>query len=187
MRRAALAPIVLLTLACPEDKGDGATDGASAAGSSATGASTTDVTAGSDASGSSTGTGASTGVPAEGFGGFEIRWVVAACPEGAECDSAVGLQTNGLLRVETFDEPGATEVEVSAEDRAAAEAVFTDPALLALLDAEELSCDGLSIIDESMRVALDGATHEAVTVFCEQPPIAAARAMAVSLRDAYIP
>lgn len=190
-----LVPILLLTLACGDKAGDETTEGTTegttaAASSSSSGAPTTGATTGPDATGGTEtdggSTGASTGVDSAAFERFELRSAAGPCPTD-DCDGFIELQSSGLLRVEAFGEASVTEVEVSAEDLAAAAAVFADPALIALLDGEDPVCDPPDDIFESMLVVLDGATHDAATTDCGQPPIAAARAMAQSLRDAYVP
>lgn len=111
------------------------------------------------------------------------------CPPNADCDGFIELLADGTLRVEKFGEVGdpVTEAAVDPADLDAAIAVFTDPALIALLDGPDPLCDPPTDVFEAMLVAIDGQVHDATTTFCDQPPIAAARARADELADKYAP
>ena len=106
-----------------------------------------------------------------------------------DCDGFVELLASRTLRVEVFGDvdDSVTEVEISAEDFAAAVQVFADPALVALLDGDDPVCNPPTDIFESMLVEIDGGTHDAATTACGQPPLAAAREMANDLRAQYVP
>lgn len=129
-----------------------------------------------------------TGGPVE-FERFLLSNAAGPCPPMADCDGFIELLADGLLRVEPFGEVGnpVTEVQIDMADLDAAVPVFTDPALLALLDGPDPVCDPPTDVFESMLVVIAGADHDAATTFCMQPPVAAARDMANMLRDKYAP
>lgn len=135
-----------------------------------------------------TSTTSTTGEPVA-FDLFRKSNAAGPCPPDTDCDGFVELLASGTLRVEKFGDLGnpVTEIDITADDLAAAVAVFTDPALLALLDGPGPLCDPPTDIFESMLVVIDGADHDATTTLCDQPPIAAARDKANELRDKYVP
>lgn len=187
----------LLSVAC--GGGDGKTTDATDATSTGTGAQTSGTaataptTSASDGTTSAgTGSGGATGSTGFDVGGFErFRLANAAgpCMPGGDCDGFVELLSTGMLHVEKFGEVGNPlhEAEVDPADFAAAVEVFTDPALLAVLDGPDPLCNPPTDIFESMLVEIDGTSHEATTTTCDQPPLVAARMMAASLRDKYAP
>lgn len=157
-------------------------------GTGTTGVPTTGATAGSTGD-EGTGTGTTTGGNVSGFERFMMSSAAGPCPPNEDCDGFVELLASGMLRVETFGDVTNTvkEVEISAEDFAAAVPVFADPALVALLGGADPVCDPPTDIFESMLVEIDGVTHDASTTACEQPPIVAARKLANDLRMQYVP
>lgn len=174
--------------------GSGGSTGTGSGGSgSGSGGDTTGETAGTGAdestSSGSTGEGSTTGVNVDAFERFLMSSAAGPCGPGGDCDGFVELLASGTLRVETFGDVTkvVTEVEISPEDFDAAVLVFADPALLALLDGSDPVCDPPTDIFESMTVEIDGTTHESSTTACADPPVAAAREMAVSLRTEYVP
>lgn len=189
----------VLSVAC--GGGDGKTTDATASstgtgaqtsgtGPTGTTAPTTGASDGTTSDGTGTGgaTG-STGVDVGGFERFRLANAAGPCMPGGDCDGFVELLSTGMLHVEKFGEVGNPlyEAEVDPADFAAAVAVFTDPALLAVLDGPDPLCNPPTDIFESMLVEIDGASHEATTTTCDQPPLVAARMMAASLRDKYAP
>lgn len=188
------------------DTGTSASTGADSTGpAESTGAESTsastdpDTSTGADAS-TESGSGESTGSDAEtaadsttadvsGFERFIVNNSAGPCPGNSDCDGFVELLAPGTLRVETFGDVAkdVVEVEISDEDFVAAVAVFTDPALIALLDGADPICDPPTDIFESMTVEIDGAMHDAMTTACDQAPVAAARSTADALRTEYVP
>lgn len=203
-----LLPGILLSvaLACGKEGGDDSTGGASEGASSSSGTATTGGSSGTPTTGgtteggssssgvpttgdATTGAGSTTGIDVSGFERFTMNTAAGPCPPNFDCDGFIEVLASGLLRVETFGEVGdpVKEVELSPEDLAAAVQVFTDPALLALLDGQDPLCNAPTDIFESMLVVVDAMSHDASTTVCDQPPVAAARDMAVGLSDKYLP
>lgn len=183
-RTSALA-LVLALSGCGKGDGDPTTDSATSAGTATT--ATTTPTTSEPSTGP--GTSATTGVDVAGFERFRVSRAAGPCPPDLDCDGFVELLASRTLRVEVFGDLSDTvkEAQVSAAEFSAAVQVFTDPALLALLDGPQPLCDPPTDIFEGMLVEIDGATHEATTTTCPQPPLAAAREQASALRDAYFP
>ena len=124
-----------------------------------------------------------------GFERFRLSRGAGPCPPDADCDGFVEILAPQLLRVEEFGDvtDAVTEVQLSAEDFAAAALVFSDPALWALLDDPSLDCNPPTDVFEGMVVEFDGVAHESTTTNCSQPAIAAARTMAEALHSSYLP
>lgn len=129
-----------------------------------------------------------TGAPAS-FERFKLLRAAGPCAPDNDCDGFTELLASGLLRVERFGEVGnpVVEVEVSDADLAAAALVFSDPALIALLDGADPLCNPPTDIFEAMEADIDGAMHDATTTACDQPPLTAARDMAQTLAMTYAP
>lgn len=171
-----------------------ASTGSSSSASDSTTAATGDMGS-TSASTADTGTGAgstgdlTTGVDVGDFERFKQSSAAGPCAPNADCDGFVELLASRKLRVETFGEIGnpVVEADVSEEDFLAAVAVFADPALVALLDGPDPACNPPTDIFESMLLDLGGVTHDTSTTACDQPPIAAARAMAGTLVAKYVP
>ena len=123
------------------------------------------------------------------FERFRLDRAAGPCPPDTDCDGFTELLGTRLLRVSPFGEVGdpVTEVEISAEDFAAAVQVFAAPELLALLDGPDPLCNAPSDIFETMLVEVGGSSHDADTVFCDQAPLGAARDMAEMLAMKYAP
>ena len=178
-------------LACGDGKttSDATDTTATTTDTSPTTAPPTSSTTASSTTDSSTTDSSTTGVDVSGFERFQISRAAGPCPPDGDCDGFLELLASRSLRVEPFGAPPSDiiVVEISESDFAAAVAVFADPELTALLDAPDPLCDPPTDIFESMLVELEGATHDATTTTCPQPPIAAARAMAESLAMKYAP
>lgn len=170
------------TMTAPETTTESTTESPTT-GDLTTPSSTEAPTTAPDTSGTST-----TGEPVA-FDLFRKSNAAGPCPPDSDCDGFVELLASGTLRVEKFGDVGnpVTEIDISPEDFAAAVAVFTDPALLAILDGPDPACNPPTDIFEQMLLKIDGADHDAATTLCDQPPIAAARAKANELADKYVP
>ncbi|MDC0722877.1 hypothetical protein [Nannocystis bainbridge] len=173
------------TLATTGDDSHGTTGAVS---HSTTGEETTGTTA-VDTTGTTADDTTGTTVDPGEFERFNVRSVAGLCPPEADCDGFVELLSTRILRVEKVGDLGnpVTEVEISAEDFALALEVFTDPALVAVLDSPEPLCNPPSDVFETMELELGGTLHDATTTFCDDPPLQAARQEAVALREKYVP
>lgn len=175
-------------------------DGASASGTG--GASSTgdgSATAGSTGDGSATGTGGATteevttGAGSTGtidpgaFDSFRVYFAAGPCPLEEDCEGFTELLADKTLRVDKFGGISVAEVVISDADFDAARLVFADAGLVALLDGPQPVCDPPTDIFESMEVVLSGTSHQNSTTLCDQAPIAAARDMADSLQQKYVP
>ena len=169
------------TMTAPETTTEGTTESPTTGDLTAT--SSTSTTDPDTTSGTST-----TGEPVA-FDLFRKSSAAGPCPPNADCDGFVELLASGTLRVEKFGDVGnkVTEIDITADDFTAAVAVFTDPALLAILDGPDPACNPPTDIFESMLVQIDGADHDTATTLCDQPPIVAARTKANELEDKYVP
>ena len=176
---------VALAFACKPASDEG--ESSDSTGSDSTGSDST----GSDSTGSDStdSTDSTTGVDVSGFERFRLSRGAGPCPPDADCDGFVEILAPQLLRVEEFGDvtDAVTEVQLSAEDFAAAALVFSDPALWALLDDPSLDCNPPTDVFEGMVVEFDGVAHESTTTNCSQPAIAAARTMAEALHSSYLP
>ena len=159
------------------------TGGATTSTSGDAGTSTTTTDSGSDSDGTTT------GVALGDFERFQMEFVAGPCPPEADCDGFVELLADGTLSVEEFGDITDTVVvaQVSAQDLADAIAVFTDPALVALLDDTEPPCVPPDDIFEQMTVEIDGMLFDNSTTACKNAQIVAARDMAMQLQDTYVP
>lgn len=169
--------------------GKASTDGNSSASTDSTDSTgSTDTTAATEEPGDGT-EDPTTGVDLGDFERFLISTGAGPCGPEEDCDGFVELLAGGTLRVERFGDVSdeVIESQITAEDYDAAVLVFLDPALLDLLDAPGPLCEPPTDVGETMRVEEGGASHEASTTTCPQPPIAAAREVAVALRDKYAP
>ncbi len=181
--------VLALGFACKTGEDDESGAGTDATGTDTTGTDTTGSdTTGTDTTGSDT-TDTTTGIDTSGFERFRLARAAGPCPPDLDCDGFIELVAPATLRVEEFGDITNTvnEVEVSAEDAAAAILVFSDPELWALLDQPELPCNPPTDVFESMLVDFEGITHDSPTTACVQPPITAARDMANALATEYLP
>ena len=123
------------------------------------------------------------------FERFRLARAAGPCPPNSDCDGFVELLASRTLRLEKFGEIGnpVSEAEISEQDLAAAALVFTDPALIALLDSPEPLCNPPTDIFEGMELEVDGVLHDATTTTCDQAPLVAARDMANMLVQTYLP
>jgi hypothetical protein len=199
------ASSLCLLLACGPGDGETAGDSTTAtsdASTSTTATDTTPTTSATDAatttdsdpttSGTTseltTGDDTTTGVATD-FERFRTDFAAGPCGPEMDCDGFVELLGSGELMYEEFGQPGnpLMMAQLTPEDLDAAAAVFTDPALLALLDGSDPVCDPPTDIFEAMIVEVDGVTHKSGTTGCAQPPVAAAREMAQGLVEKYMP
>jgi hypothetical protein len=210
LRLDVLLPLLVVTLAaCGDDAADGSTgttgnsttgtaDTGTSAGSSsgstgATSSETSGGTSGSDTTTGSTGADTTDGGSTTGevgtFERFRLDSAAGPCPPETDCDGFIELLADGTLRVETFGDVDDTVVEAAISDTDLSDAVtvFSDPALLALLDGPDPACEPPSDIFESMTAVVDGVTHDVGTTFCDQAPISAARQTAMDLAQTYVP
>ncbi len=171
------------TMTAPETTTEGTTESSTTGDLTTPSSTSTETTDPGTTSGTST-----TGEPVA-FDLFRKSSAAGPCPPNADCDGFVELLASGTLRVEKFGDVGnkVTEVDIAADDFTAAVAVFTDPALIAILDGPDPACDPPTDIFESMLLQIDGADHDTATTLCDQPPIVAARAKANELEDKYVP
>jgi len=211
LRLHVVLPLLVLALgACGDDASDGGTgttgttattgtsEGSSGGSTGVTSSETsssggTSGTSGADTTTGSTGVDTTDGGSTTGelgtFERFRLDSAAGPCPPEADCNGFIELLADGTLRVETFGDVEDTVVEaaISDGDLTEAAAIFSDPALLALLDGPDPACDPPSDIFESMTAVVDGVTHDTSTTFCDQAPIAAARQMATGLAETYVP
>ncbi|MBZ5711898.1 hypothetical protein [Nannocystis pusilla] len=165
--------------------GDEGTTGTTTTSDDSVGFTTADTTS---ASGDTEGTGDTTDGNG-GFGFFVLRTWAGPCPPESDCDGEIRLSQSRSLQVEEFGAVGdpVVEAEVSEEDYLAAVAVFTDPELVEIIQGPPPMCNPPADIYESMDVAIDGQVFNKNTTGCSLPPVDAAREMAQSLRDKYLP
>lgn len=195
LRRVALA-LVLLT-SCGDKRGD--TDGAETGTTDLPTASTEPASTGSTSADPATDgttstsatdspTGEATGESAL-FDRFTLYSAAGPCPPDSDCNGFVELLSTRILRVEKFGEVGdpVTEVEISADDFAAAVVVLADPELAALLISADPLCDPPTDVYEMMEQVLGGEIRASTTTGCDQPPVEAARMTMNALREQYAP
>ena len=107
-------------------------------------------------------------------------------PEG-DCQAFTELRADGLLRLDRWDEFGGPihEAQVSAEDLAAAVAVFTAPGLVDFLAEDPLArCGTVDSVEVIEPVLMDG-SRGGVTTLCKDAPLQAARAKLWELAATY--
>lgn len=128
------------------------------------------------------------------FESFRRAWGAGPCPPGGDCAGSVALLADGTLRLETPCTgdmmcqglpAGTYEVVVSDEERDAAIAVLTDPALIAILQGVEPACPAPTDVFEGMTIAFTDAEYENATTTCDAAPLVAARAVLADLVNAY--
>lgn len=111
------------------------------------------------------------------------------CPDLAhgDCHSEVELRGDGGLRLDPWGAPGSAilEATTSLHDRREAIAALTDPALLALLDADKVCPEANET--EQMIVRIGGVERRNRTGYCNQEPIQAARGALIRLTAIYFP
>jgi len=107
-------------------------------------------------------------------------------PEG-DCRAFTELRADGLLRLDRWDEFGGPihEAQVSAEDLAAAVAVFTAPTLVDFLAEDPLARCGTVDSVEVIELVLTNGSRGGVTTLCEDAPLQAARAKLWELAATY--
>ena len=111
------------------------------------------------------------------------------CPDDLDCAGYIDLRHDGRLLVDRLDELPVVvhQAQVSQEDLDAAVAVLTDPELVALLDLAGPPCEPPTDIYDSMILVEEDARHSNSVTFCNDAPIAAARAALDDLVEAYLP
>jgi hypothetical protein len=128
------------------------------------------------------------------FESFRRAWSAGPCPPGGDCAGSVELLADGTLRLETpctgdmlcQDLPeGTYEVVVTDEEREAAIAVLTDPALIAILQGQQPACPAPTDVFEGMTLIFTGVAYDNATTTCDAAPLAAARAALTELVDKY--
>lgn len=128
-------------------------------------------------------------VTATRFESFRIDSGGGPCPDNVDCTGFVELDADGTLRLDRDGELPVVvhEAQVTAGERDQAIDVLTDPALVALLDMESLSCNPPSDVFETMSLTAGGHEHQVQTIGCDQPPIDAARSALSQLAQSYFP
>ena len=108
---------------------------------------------------------------------FRITESFGPCPPDWDCWGFIEISADGLLRVDVLDQLPVEVHESKLSDPDVAEVLpaLTDPALVAILAADELPCMKVDDVYELMEVVLDGVTHANETTNCDLPVIAAAR------------
>ena len=79
------------------------------------------------------------------------------------------------------------EAQVSAGDLADIIPILTDADLVALLDLHQPRCEPPTDVFEDMTLVDDDRRHSNAVTFCDDAPIAAARAAITDLADQYVP
>jgi hypothetical protein len=144
---------------------------------------------GSDTGGDTGSDGSSSGGEQANFERFQMDFAAGPCPPGEDCDSFVELLGDGTLNVEEYGDVTNTvhTAQVSAQDLADAVLIFTDPALVALLEPGKSPCVPPTDIFEMMQVEIDGVLYLSPVTACNDAPIAAARSKATQLQVMYVP
>jgi hypothetical protein len=132
--------------------------------------------------------GADTGPAAGAFESFRLTQSYGSCPPGSDCVGYIDLDKTGrLLRDQYSGLDAAGPATVTPAELSSAIAVFTDPALVALLDASSPPCVPPTDIFESMKLVAGGATHQNSTTMCDNAPVKTARDLIYQLGDKYLP
>jgi len=124
------------------------------------------------------------------FESFRYSTAGGLCPDDMDCVGFIELTSDRVLMVDRNGELPVVvhQAEVTAGELADAVPVLTDRALVALLDLGEPPCVPPSDVFEEMTlVEGSGRQHKNSVTFCEDAPIAAARATLRALADAYFP
>jgi hypothetical protein len=128
--------------------------------------------------------------PAAGaFESFRLTQSFGPCPSGSDCVGYIDLDKAGQLLRDPLSSLGAPvgSASVMPAELASAIAVFTDPALVKLLDAGSPPCVPPTDIFENMKLVAGGVTHQNSTTFCDTAPVKAARDLIYQLGDKYLP
>ncbi len=120
------------------------------------------------------------------FEQFRIDWGWGLCIPENDCTGFVELSSDGTLRLNTpciegIDcgelSDGEYQAVISAADLAAARAELTSGALIDILASQEAPCSPVADLSERMALTLEVEAYENITTLCENPPIAASRAV----------
>ena len=114
---------------------------------------------------------------ADAFELFRVTESYGPCPPDSDCWGFIEISADGLLRVDILGElpEQVHESKVSDPDIAEVLPALIDPALVALLAADELPCMKVDDVYEQMVVVTGGTTHTNETTNCDLPSIVAAR------------
>lgn len=123
------------------------------------------------------------------FESFRLTQSYGPCPSGSDCVGYIDLDKAGQLLRDPVSSVGAPvgSANVTPAELASAVAVFTDPALVKLLDASSPPCVPPTDIFESMKLVAGGVTHQNSTTMCDNAPVKAARDLIYQLGDKYLP
>lgn len=148
-----------------------------------------DGDSGGDAAGSDGGPGGADAAPLGEYESFVSSIAGGPCPADTDCTGSSELTACGVLLVDRLGELPVVihQAEVTEEEQAAAVAIFTDPALLALLDGSEPPCEGPTDVVEQMTLYAGGLQHSNAVTGCTDPPIEAARTALADLATTYFP
>jgi hypothetical protein len=133
--------------------------------------------------------GVDSGSAAGAFDSFRLTQSYGPCRPESDCVGYIDLDKTGRLLRDQFsglDAP-AGPASVTPAELASAIAVFTDPALVALLDASSPPCVPPTDIFETMKLVAGGVTHQNSTTMCDNAPVKAARDLIYQLGDKYLP
>ena len=136
------------------------------------------------------GTDTSDGAPLGTFESYRHSTAGGLCPDDLDCAGFIELTADRVLLVDKNGELPVVvhEAEVTVAELDDALPVLTDRALIALLDLGEPPCVPPSDVFEDMTLSEGGGRqHSNSVTFCEDEPIAAARATLRALADAYFP
>jgi hypothetical protein len=129
------------------------------------------------------------GLGAGEFESFRLTQSSGPCPPESDCVGYIDLDRSGQLLRDPVSNPGAPvgSASITPTELASAIAVFTDAALIELLDASSPPCVPPTDIFETMKLTAVGVTHENSTTMCDNAPVKAARDLIYQLGDKYLP
>ena len=128
--------------------------------------------------------------PLGAFESFRHSTAGGLCPDDMDCAGSIELTSDRVLLVDKNGELPVVihQAEVTVAELDDALPVFTDPALIALLDLGEPPCLPPSDVFEDMTLTEGGGRqHTNSVTFCDDAPIATARETLRALADAYFP
>ena len=128
--------------------------------------------------------------PLGAFESFRYSTAAGLCPDDMDCVGFIELTSDRVLLVDRNGELPVVvhQAEVTVGELDEAISVLTDRALIAILDLGEPPCLPPSDVFEEMTLLEGGGRrHSNSVTFCEDAPIAAARARLRALADAYFP
>ncbi len=123
------------------------------------------------------------------FESFRLTQSFGPCPPESDCVGYLDLDGAGKLLRDPLSSPSAPvpSATVTAAELASAIAIFTDPALVSLLDADAAPCVPPTDVFESMKLVAGGVAHQNSTTMCDDAPIKAARDLIYQLGNKYLP